>query len=76
MSSATGSDDHMSAEELSALVGRLGDVAARLARANPKEKAALYAAFGLDLTYEPHKRVVTVTANVDTMGLSRVRGET
>ena len=71
-----GSADHLSPQQIAALVARLGDVAARLERADPRDKGALYAAFGLNLVYDPAARVVSVSANGEAMGIGCVRGET
>lgn len=51
-------------------------MAARVYRADPKDKGSLYAAFGPNLVYDLAARVGWVSANGEAMGIRCVRGET
>jgi site-specific DNA recombinase len=52
-----------SASAIGALLGGLPDKVRMLAEAPPSEKAGLYRAFGVNLTYQPARNLVVVTAD-------------
>jgi hypothetical protein len=52
----------MSKAQIRALVLQLRDVASVLATADPKLKAEVYRELGVRAHYDPHRRVVSVTA--------------
>jgi site-specific DNA recombinase len=71
------SSDRMSKPQITSLIAQLGDIMATLKRADPVDKAEVYAQLGLRLTYDPQRRIVsaeTSPAGLCTKG--RVRGGT
>ncbi|MCX4750606.1 recombinase family protein [Kitasatospora sp. NBC_01287] len=50
----------LTADQIQALITELGNLTDRLMQATPARKAPLYEAFGLNLTYNAKKRIVTV----------------
>ena len=62
LAGAQPSGDSLSPAELRAVVEGLGDVAAVLADAAPKERAKVYADLGVTLTYRPDEDLVAVQA--------------
>jgi site-specific DNA recombinase len=53
----------MTRDEIAELVRNLKDLAVVIARADPTDKADIYRQFGLELTYEPHEKTVTMEAD-------------
>jgi site-specific DNA recombinase len=74
--SARESSPRLSEEEIRELVSSVDDLLAALQGAEPQLKAELYAALGLQLTYDPGKATVRVEANLDphTLGKWYVSG--
>ncbi|HEX7133310.1 MAG TPA: zinc ribbon domain-containing protein [Iamia sp.] len=68
-------DGRLTSDDIAALLDELGGMETVLAEAEPRDKAAIYASLGLRLTYQPDKRVVVATADLDRV-LSRVGGGT
>jgi len=60
---ATRTAPTMTAAEVRALIEELPEIVQVLADTPPHDKAQLYEAFGLKLTYHPDRRTVTVTAD-------------
>jgi site-specific DNA recombinase len=58
----------MSRDQLAALVNSLGDLLDVLASAAPEDKAEVYRRLGLQLTYDPTRRVVTVESHLGPVG--------
>jgi len=56
--------EHLTPDQVRALVAGVHDAVAVLAHADPADKAAIYAGLGLRLTYHPDRRVVAVEADV------------
>ena len=54
----------MSRNQLAALVNGLGNLLGVLASAAPEDKAEVYRRLGLQLTYDPTRRVVTVESHL------------
>jgi hypothetical protein len=48
----------MTGDEIAAIVAALGDLVQVIRKADPADKADLYAQLGLTLTYRPQKRLV------------------
>jgi site-specific DNA recombinase len=66
-----------SPDEVRRLIDSLGDVPRALSGADPTDKARLYAALGLAITYDATKRCVVVEARPDERcALARVGGGT
>ena len=62
---ATGQQNRrMSRDQLAALVNGLGHLLGVLATAAPEDKAEVYRRLGLQLTYDPARRVVTVESHL------------
>ena len=53
----------MSTDEIRTLVQALGDIAAVLRSADPKDKAEVYRQLGLPLIYRPEQRLVRAEAS-------------
>jgi site-specific DNA recombinase len=69
--------DRMSKQQITSLVAQLGDIMATLKRADPADKAEVYAQLGLRLTFDPERRVVAAEARpADPCTKRRVRGGT
>ncbi|MGH9091130.1 MAG: hypothetical protein ACRDZR_07115 [Acidimicrobiales bacterium] len=64
----------MSRDQLAALVNGLGDLLGVLATAAPEDKAEVYRKLGLQLTYDPARRVVTVESHLGPDGDDRLTG--
>ena len=54
--------DRMTKDQIKAVVAQLGDVMGVLKRADPADKAEVYAQLGLRLIYKPDSRTVTAEA--------------
>jgi len=68
---ATGQQNRrMSRDQLAALVNGLGNLLDVLATAAPEDKAEVYRRLGLQLTYDPARRVVTVGSHLGPDGNS------
>jgi site-specific DNA recombinase len=52
----------LSAAALRSMIANLGDMAQVLAEADPMDKADVYAGLGIEITYRPDQRMVSVTA--------------
>ena len=61
-------------EQVRRLVLQLKDIASVLATADPKDKAEVYRELGVQVTYDPHRRLVSVSAGPCTT--ARVGGGT
>jgi site-specific DNA recombinase len=57
-------NQRMTRDQLAALVSGLGDLLDVLATAAPEDKAEVYRRLGLQLTYDPARRVVTVESHL------------
>jgi hypothetical protein len=69
--------DRMTKDQIKAAVVQLGDVMDVLRRADPADKAGVYAQLGLRLTYKPDSRTVTAEARpTDPCRKACVRGGT
>jgi len=55
-------EEQMTKEQIRALVLSLKDIASVLAKADPKLKAEVYAELGVQVHYDPHRRVIGVSA--------------
>ncbi len=66
--------DKLTKEQIGRLVLQLRDIASVLATADPKDKAEVYAELGVRVTYDHHRRVISVTAGPCTT--ARVGGGT
>jgi len=64
----------MSRDQLAALVNGLGNLLGVLASAAPEDKAEVYRRLGLQLTYDPARRVVTVESHLDPDGGRELSG--
>ena len=60
---AAGPATRINASAIHVLLGGLSDKVRMLAEAPPDEKAGLYRAFGVNLTYQPAHNLVVVTAD-------------
>lgn len=68
---ATGQQNRrMSRDQLAALVNGFGHLLGVLATAAPEDKAEVYRKLGLQLTYDPSRRVVTVESHLGSDGNS------
>lgn len=50
----------LTADQIEAMIAKLGNLTDRLMQAKPERKAPIYEAFGLNLVYNAKKRIVTV----------------
>jgi hypothetical protein len=55
-------EEPMTKEQIRRLVLALKDIAATLRKADPKLKAEVYEELGVRVTYDPHRRLVSVSA--------------
>ncbi|GHJ20290.1 hypothetical protein G3260_001411 [Streptomyces albus] len=69
--SARKATPRLSEEEVRGLVSSVDDLRTALRGAKPQLKAELYAALGLQLTYDPGKATVRVEANLDPHSLGK-----
>lgn len=69
--SAREATPRLSEEEVRGLVSSVDDLRTALRGAKPQLKAELYAALGLQLTYDPGKATVRVEANLDPHSLGK-----
>ncbi|MGH8986699.1 MAG: recombinase family protein, partial [Acidimicrobiia bacterium] len=66
----------LTVEEALSAVTELGGLVSLLAGAEPKERAELYAALGVEITYQPDPRTAVLAVEPQALGQARVGGGT
>ena len=66
----------VSADDMRRLIEGVEDVGEMLSQADPEAKTALYADLGVQLTYDPRRKVMTVESRPESWALDRVGGRT